>query len=251
MIHKGDIQALRQFSSVCVLRGSKIRGATKSFLTLTPSVACLLNRVRFFLEGGVTLCVYLCVTSWSRMEGETESEEGDGERRCRSHLGVKMTEGRKRRGRQKEQRMKRGTSRGQVFERNQCVWVTIPDLFLHFSTFLQNSLFSFLYHVDCSSRPVTQPFYLTWKETQTHTHVHAPLQPVEQGFGRKELGMNAQPRQNNYLLLPFMSEDKWTEKEGELLGKWEQGEKERQKIYNPAHMYINLGYSIKLNNLNH
>lgn len=36
------------FFLVCVLRGSKIRGATKSFLTLTHSVAFLLNRVTFF-----------------------------------------------------------------------------------------------------------------------------------------------------------------------------------------------------------
>ncbi len=109
-----------------VLRGSKIRGATKSFLTLTHSVACLLNRVTFFAVFVVSKLVCAqceCMTSWDRVGGQRESEESDGEGRCRSHLGVRMTEGRKRkrRERQREQQMKREMSKGQVFERRKCV----------------------------------------------------------------------------------------------------------------------------------
>lgn len=54
--HSGS-QAVLSVS--CVLRGSEIRGATKSFLTLTHCVACLLNRVIFCVFVVSALCVFM------------------------------------------------------------------------------------------------------------------------------------------------------------------------------------------------
>lgn len=147
MTLKDGIQTLRQFFFsfffFWVVRGSVIRGATKSFLTLTHCVACLLNRVTFF---GVFL----------------ESDSGRVmERRTVEFTRVSLWQkGRKKKwgGRQKEQQMKRETSKGQVFERGRkYVWQTIPGLSLSLSYFTtslkerKKHLFSFLCHADCWS----------------------------------------------------------------------------------------------------
>ena len=177
---------------VCVLRGSEIRGATKSFLTLTHthSVACLSNRVTFsflffffsffFTDFVCRASVWHPDTEWEDRQRRREREESDGGGRWRSHLGVRMTEGRKRDGRRESGGWRERRAKGQVFERRRkCVWQTIPDLSLYFPTSLRNCLFSFLCHVDCRSGPCPPSLWPNLlfdleRKTETNTHTHTP-----------------------------------------------------------------------------